>query len=239
MQMVRRRRTSWAVAASIAAHLGLLTAALLQKPVLRAPVEPGGPPEAIIPLLIMPKVPAPAAGHGERPAPIHLHRRQLRNLPPPPTVAPLVAPSAPPAEAAPRTPAPVVIRPAPEPAAVPPDAVRATLRATLGCSEARIAGVTREDRTGCLDRLGRGAREAAYLPPALSPEKRAALQQAGDAKMAQKTIAGRAISAARARFDTADYDGEPYIGDDGQGALGPVEHKPSKRAAAKLGPLPP
>jgi len=235
MQTGRRRRTSWAVAASVIAHLGVLTAALLQRPVLHIPVEPGGPPEAIIPVLILPRTPAPAAGRGAKPAPIQLHRRQLRNLPPPPSVAPLVVPIAKPAETVAPAPAPAVLRPAPEPAP-PSDAVRATLRTSLGCSETRMAGLTREDRAGCLERLGRGARDEAYLPPVLSAEKRAALDQAGGAKLAQKAAAERAAPTARIAPEPADYDGEPYIG---QSALGPMEHKPSKRAAPKLGPLPP
>ena len=162
MQTAGRRRTNWAIAASIAAHLGLLTAVLLQRPTLKIPVEPGGPPVAIIPILIMPRTPAPLAGHGARPAPIQLHRRPQRNLPAETPVAPLVVPTAKPAEVA--TPAPAAASPriaAPAPA--PPEAVRATLRATLGCNEARLAGLSREERAGCLERLGRGAGDAPYL----------------------------------------------------------------------------
>nr|MEA2798828.1 hypothetical protein [Phenylobacterium sp.] len=238
MQTVRRRRTSWAVAASIAAHLGVLIAVLSQRPTLRIPVEPGGPPEAIIPLLILPRTPPPAAGRGARPAPIQLHRRQRRSLPEAPPVAPLVTPTARPAEPQAPAPASAAVRASPQPAP-PSDAVRATLRTTLGCTEARVAGLTQDDRANCLERLGRGAREAAYLPPALSADKRALLDQAGAAKLAQKLAAERAAPGARVAPEPADYDGEPATGGAGQSALGPIEHRPSKRAAQKLGPLPP
>jgi hypothetical protein len=238
MQTVRRRRTSWAVAASVAAHLGVLIAVLSQKPTLRIPVEPGGPPEAIIPLLILPRTPPPVAGQGVRPEPIQLHRRQRRNLAEAPPVAPLVSPTARPAETQAPAPALAAARPSPQPAP-PADAVRAILRTTLGCTEARMAGLTQEDRVNCLERLGRGAGEAAYLQPALSAEKRALLDQAGAAKLAQKQAAERPAPSARTAPEPADYDGEPITGGAGQSAYGPIEHAPSKRAAQKLGPLPP
>jgi hypothetical protein len=238
MQTVRRRRSSWAVTASVAAHLGVLIAVLSQRPTLRIPVEPGGPPEAIIPLLILPRTPPPLAGDGAKPAPIQLHRRQQRHLPEAPPVAPLIAPTVTPSETPAPTLAPAAARPSPQPAP-PADAVRATLRTTLGCTEARMAGLTFEDRASCLERLGRGAREAAYLPPALTAEKRAFLEQAGAAKLAQKAAAERAAPSARTAPEPADYDGEPATGGAGQSAYGPIEHRPSKRAAQKLGPLPP
>jgi hypothetical protein len=203
MQTVRRRRTSWAVAASVAAHLGVLIAVLSQRPTLRIPVEPGGPPEAIIPLLILPRTPPPVAGQGPSPTPIQLHRRQRRSTPEASAVAPLVAPRARPVETQAPAAAPAAVRPSPQPAP-PAEAVRATLRTTLGCTEARMAGLTQEDRANCLERLGRGAREAVYLPLALSPDKRALLDQAGAAKLAQKLAAERAAPSARTSPEPAD-----------------------------------
>ena len=236
MPTARRRRTSWAIGASIVAHLVVLVAVLLQRPTLRIPVEPSGPPEAIIPILILPRAPAPAAGHGSVPAPIHLHRRPPRNAEDFPPIAPLIVPTEEkPAEA----PAPQRVEAAPRPLAapaIPPDAVRATLRATLGCADSKLAGFTREERAGCAERLGRGARDEAYIAPALSADKRALLDQAGAAKLAQKNAAERAAPAARNRPEPADYDGEPDVP---QSALGPIERKPSKRAAPVLPRLPP
>ncbi|HEY2358021.1 MAG TPA: hypothetical protein VGH86_11260 [Phenylobacterium sp.] len=238
MATARRRQTSWAVFASIAVHLGVLAAILSQRPMLRVPVEASGPPQAVIPILILPRTPPPVAGRGLRPAPIQLHRRQQPNLPPAPPVAPFVIPTIKPAETPEPSPGPATPR-APLQPPPPSDAVRATLRTTLGCTEARLPGVTREDRVGCLERLGRGARDEAYLPPVLSSEKRATLDQAGAAKMAQKGAAERAAPSARINPEPADYDGEPATGGAGQSALGAIEHKPSKRAAPVLGRLPP
>jgi len=237
MLTATRRRTNWAIAASIAAHLGLLTAVLLQRPTLKIPAEPGGPPVPIIPILIMPRTPAPLAGHGTRPAPIQLHRRPQRNLPTEVPVAPLVVPQVKPAESAPVAAAagpPKIAAPAPAPA----DAVRATLRATLGCTEARLAGLSREERAGCLERLGRGATEAPYLPPALAPGKAAALQAAGALKMARKEAAERGLAAASpsSKAEPQDYSGEPDVATN---AMPAHTYSPSKRAAKVLGPLPP
>jgi hypothetical protein len=236
MQTARRRRNSWAVAASVIVHLGVLAAALVYRPTLKIPNEPGGPPEPIIPILIMPRTPTPLAGRHGPQAPIQLHRRVQRNMPPESPLAPVVIPAARPAEAPAQAPSPVAVKPQPPPAA-PPDAVRATLRASLGCTEARLPGTSREDRTGCLERLGRGARDAPYLPPALSPEKRAALEEAGGAKLAQKTAAGRAAPTPASRNpDPQDYSGEPDVATN---AMPAHAYPPSKRAARVLKPLPP
>jgi hypothetical protein len=234
---IRRRRGAWAIAASILAHLGVLTAVLLQHPTLVIPAEPSGPPEAIIPILILPRTPPPAAGQGARPTPIQLHRRQLRNLPAETPVAPVVIAAPKPAEAAPQAPGP----PAPKEAPAPPppsNAVRATLRTTLGCTDLKLPGLSREERTACLERLGRGARDAPYLAQPLSPDKRAVLDQAGAAKLANRARI-EAPWAAPGLPQPSDYDGEPYVSGAGQSMLGPVTHPPSKRAAPKLQPLPP
>ena len=234
MLTARRRRRSWAVAASVLAHLGVLIAVLLQHPTLTIPVEPGGPPEAIIPVLILPRTPAPLAGHGAKPVPIQLHRRLLRNLPDLPPVAPVVIAPPKPAEAPAQAAGPA----APKAAAQPPppsNAVRAMLRTTLGCTDVRLS---RDERAGCLERLGRGARDAPYIGQPLSGEKRAAYDQAGAAKLANRA----ALETPMARPgppQPSDYDGDPYVTGLATSVFGPVTHPPSKRAAPKLGRLPP
>jgi len=238
MQTARRRWTTLAVAASAVAHAALLVIVLLQRPTLNIPVEPAGPPAAIIPLLLMPRTPAVLSGKGPKPAPIQLHRRPQRNLPAEPSVAPLIAPTPKPAETAP---SPPPAGPAPKgPQALPPpaDAVRSTLRAALGCNQPRIAGFGREERAGCLERLGRGAKDTAYLPPALAPGKAAALQEAGALKLARKAAAERGLTAPSPspRAEPSDYSGEPDIASN---AMPPASHPPSKRAAKVLAPLPP
>jgi hypothetical protein len=236
MQTARRRRNSWAVAASILVHLGVIIAALVYRPTLNIPNEPGGPPEPIIPILLMPRTPTPLAGRHGPQAPIQLHRRTLRNMPAETPVAPVVIPTAKPAEAPVQAPAPVAVKSQPPPAP-PPDAVRSTLRATLGCTEARLPGMSRDDRAGCLERLGRGAHDAAYLPPALSPATRAALEEAGAAKLAQKNYAESAAPTVHSRNpDPQDYSSEPDVATN---AMPAHAYPPSKRAARVLKPLPP
>src|SRR5258708_20325786 len=99
MMTATRRRTTWAVAASIIAHLAVAIVVLLQRPTLPMPEQERGPPEAIIPILIMPRTPPPAAGKLAPAAPIRLHRRPQRFVPPDVATAPIPPPT-PPAPAA-------------------------------------------------------------------------------------------------------------------------------------------
>src|SRR5215831_2199848 len=101
MQTATRRRTTWAVVASLLVHAVVVTVVALQSPMLRIPPEPPAPPIAVIPVLLIPRTP-PAAGQ-QKPAPIRLHRRPQPFLPPEVRPAP-IAPPAPPA--APANPAP-------------------------------------------------------------------------------------------------------------------------------------
>ncbi|MBS0360378.1 MAG: hypothetical protein JSR98_03275, partial [Proteobacteria bacterium] len=109
MQTAKRRHDrGWAVAASVVAHVVLLTIAAFQSPKLKTPTWEGGPPEPIIPVMLLPRTPEPAAGPTAPQRPIRLHRRPQPFAPTP--VAPLPVP-APEAKAAPAVPA--------EPKAVP------------------------------------------------------------------------------------------------------------------------
>lgn len=235
MKTARRRLSSWAVAASVLAHLGVLTAVLLQHPTLTIPDEPAGPPQAIIPVLILPRTPAPAAGRGAKPAPIQLHRRALRNLAPEIPVAPLILPAAKPAPAPVQPTAAVVVREAAQPPP-PPEALRASLRATLGCNAAQLS---RDERAACFERLGRGARDGPYLRQPLAAGKRADLDEAGAAKLAARAWPELGPGRPGTPPREADYSGNPYMSGAGQDIVGPVNLSPSKRAAEKLGPLPP
>jgi hypothetical protein len=58
LKTARRRRTIVATAISAIAHVVVLTILALQAPTLRIPPQVSGPPEAIIPILILPRVPA-------------------------------------------------------------------------------------------------------------------------------------------------------------------------------------
>ena len=75
MKTALGRRTGWAIAASVLAHLAVCVIMLLQKPILPPPQDFSGPPEAIIPVLIMPKTPPAAAGQKAQAPQIRLHRR--------------------------------------------------------------------------------------------------------------------------------------------------------------------
>ncbi|WP_309606919.1 hypothetical protein [Phenylobacterium sp.] len=241
MHKAWRRRTTWAIAGSTLAHLAVLVVVLLQRPTLPPPAyEPAGPPQPIIPILLMPRTPPEPAGGVPHPNAVRLHQRPPRNPSAPAPVAPLLIPPPKPADLpaqgapAARATAP----PAPPPA--PSEAVRATLRTTLGCAEAQATGLSQSERERCAERLGRGAREAAYLAPALSPAKRAALDQEAATREARKASIDRPIPPGANRAEPADYDGEPYTS--GAGAPDPhssMPHTPSTRAARKLGRLPP
>ncbi|MGH6964047.1 MAG: hypothetical protein ACREE0_06160 [Phenylobacterium sp.] len=241
MQTARRRRTIIATAISAVAHVAVLTVVALQAPVLRMPPPERGPPEAIIPILIMPRTPPPA-GTNARPAPIRLHRRPQRNLPPELPVAPLPAPapapSASPAPARPQAP----IHPAPQPEG-PKGDVRAALRhSPVGCANGLSVGLNRAERELCDESLGKGARDAEFIPPgsAMSPAKRALLDQAAAAKEAKKAAAERPGGPpAMVKPEPSDYDGDPYITGAGESSIGTSGHQASKRAAKKLGRLPP
>jgi hypothetical protein len=241
MQTAKRRLTIGAVVISVAVHVVVLAILALHAPVLRVPLEPAGPPEAVIPVLMLPRTPPVASGSGVRPAPIQLHRRPQPNLPPALPVAPLVAPER-------RPPEPPSAPPLPAAPIAPPtvtsENVRSALRTTFGCSDAQMMNLSPSERARCLESLGQGARDAPFLPPSLglSPGKRAAFDKAAAAKEAQKAAADRpapAASATPAMPEASTYDGEPYIAGGGTSAIGPVQHPPSKRAAQKLQPLPP
>src|ERR1700760_808986 len=75
MQTARRRRTTWAISASLIAHVAVGIFLLVQHPTLVAPVSEPGPPQAIIPIVLMPRTPPPTAGHLAPSQPIRLHRR--------------------------------------------------------------------------------------------------------------------------------------------------------------------
>ncbi len=233
----RRHRTSWTLAASVAAHLAVLTVVALQRPTLTLPVEPSGPPEAIIPVLLLPRTPPPArAPGGARPTPVRLHQRTLPNLPVETPVRPVTLPTLKPIavlpEAAASTAQTKAAQGTPPPAA---DAIRATLRTTLGCNSAVLS---RDERARCQEQLGRGAHDEAFLAQPLSREKRAAYDQAGGAKLAARAELERPIARPGPPLPT-DYDGEPNVGGPLDGLVGPIARPHSKRAARVLPPLRP
>ena len=187
MPTAKRGRRLAAIAGSAAAHVVVLTILALHAPTLFIPSGPGGPPEPIIPVLLMPRLPPPTPSTGVKPGPIRLHRRQLRTPPPELPVKPLPVPEPTPAPAPP-PPGPVSLRPAPLPEG-PRQDLQATLRrSAIGCANPQAAGLTREEREACEERLGRGIREIPNMPAGagMSGQARSALGKAAEAKEASR-----------------------------------------------------
>jgi len=172
-------------AASVAAHVIVLTAAALYAPRWRTPPpEPGGPPEPIIPVLITPRVPQASASPGDRPAEIRIHRRPQRFTPEAPPIPPLVLPEPePPKAAAPAPSGPKVVAQPAQPDALSVNA-RNALRGRLGCANADALGLSREERQKCEDALASGAKAADFPGLALEPGKAAGLAAAAARKEA-------------------------------------------------------
>lgn len=158
MPATRTRRTYAIVAASLAVHAALLAVVAVQTPHLRAPLQPSGPPEPVIPVLIMPRVPPPASDPGGEPTPIRLHRRpqrfNLEDLPLAPLLTPQAEASAPePVEPTDRT----LTLPRPEDAVA--ERARTALRSRRNCDDPAL---TRAERQACLERFAAGARDAPF-----------------------------------------------------------------------------
>lgn len=177
MARAKGRRNATAMALSIVAHVVVLTALALHAPVLFQPYEEAGPPEPVIPVLIMPRTPPAPPGSTERPQPIRLHRRQLRHEPPPPEMAPFVPP---PSVPEPRTaPSKPVAQPRFTVQPSPANQLTTALRGGLvGCANPSL--LSRSEQEKCQELLGRGAAEAAPIGPAGDAdfERAAAARQA-------------------------------------------------------------
>lgn len=184
MQRAERRRTTWAVLASVLAHLAVVTIVVLQKPMLRIPPEVGAPPPAIIPVLLLPKVPPAAAGQQAAPQPIRLHRRPQRFIPPeitPAPIAPPEPPAAPTAAPAPKGPV-TTFHPAPLPQGPKGDVRTALRQSPVGCANADAVGLTKAERELCDEKLGKGVRTA--TPYAVGAELTAEKRRLLDAQAA-------------------------------------------------------
>jgi hypothetical protein len=182
MQTAQRRRTGGAIAASLIAHLLVGVVILLQKTSLPVPPDLGGPPEAIIPILILPKTPPATSGRKAEPQPIRLHRRPQPFVPPDVTPAP-IAPPTPPAAVAKAAPsAPPALHPAPQPEG-PKGDVRTALRGSyVGCANAQAVGLNRAEQDVCDEKFGKGAKDALFAGLGLTPDKQRLLDAAGARK---------------------------------------------------------
>src|SRR5512143_3871650 len=166
MNWPKRGRTIEAAALSLVFHVIVLAALAVHAPELVIPPESSGPPEPIIPVLLLPKAPPRSEGP---PAPIRLHRRPQRFALTPPRAA---------------TPAPAVVHPAPLPQS-PKGELRATLRASpVGCGNPDAVGLTRAEREYCYAQLGKGAKTAVFPGLGLEAAKQAEFDRAAQRKEA-------------------------------------------------------
>lgn len=180
MPAARPSRRYGIVAASVAVHAALLTAVALHAPRLRIPPQEAGPPEAVIPVLILPRTPPPNAAPGAKPAPIRLHRRPQRFADDLPPIAPLVAPVQEKAAEERAAPAPgprVLSLPSQEDALA--ANARNALRSRLNCDDARLSRTERED---CLQRFGAAGRDAPVLGLGVDRGKASELEAAARRK---------------------------------------------------------
>jgi len=181
----RRRRTAWAVVASLIAHLVVAVVVVLQHPQLILPIEERGPPSAVIPILLMPRTPPPTAGRQAQPQPIRLHRRPQPFVPPDVPTAPIAPPEPAPAPAAPPAPrGPPVLHPAPQPEGPRGDVRTALRRSEVGCANADAVNLTPAERDLCNEQFGKGAKTAPFLGLGLAKDKQRLLDAAGAQKEA-------------------------------------------------------
>jgi hypothetical protein len=196
MPIAQRRRTTWAIAASALAHVVVLLIALLYRPYLSSPVElAAGPPETMIPVLMMPR------SHLARP------------IQPKAVAMPATRPSqtmASPLPAAPgqrtaqkaETAPPAAKAPATEGDAFPaPDIGLALRHGAAGCASAGAIGMTRAEREHCDERLAAGARTAPVLAVALEPRMRAYYDAVAKAKEHDKALTPQRAIGALGYFD--------------------------------------
>ena len=181
MARPKRRRNAIAMAVSIALHAVVLTALALHAPKLFVPREEAGPPEPIIPILIMPRTPPAPPGSKQPPQPIRLHRRRLpHEAAAPPAETPFVTPKeipTPREPPPPRGPVQPRITVQPSPGAQLSTALRGGL---VGCANPQL--LTPAERERCLQRFGRGASEAPFIAPPIAAGKQAAFDRAAQAK---------------------------------------------------------
>lgn len=174
---MRRRRSIAIAVGSGAAHALVLTLIALHAPRLTIPAMETGPPQAIIPVLIVPRVQSPERANGSSPTEIRLHRRPQRVVDIPTDIKPLV------------TPRPEARRPDPTEgpgnaaSASPPEPLtlnaRTALRSRIGCANATAAGLTRAEREACEDQFAAGASSSAFKGLGLERGKADALGRAG------------------------------------------------------------
>jgi hypothetical protein len=176
------RRFAGVIAVSAALHLGVL-ALLALKPAASTfrPYQDDAIAVTLAPLYLV--EPKPRARSRQAQAPIR--PRQARRPDEDTSVAPLYAIPAP-GRAGPGAAAGLGVapHPAPEPPGTRAELGRALKFGGVGCETPDLVGMTRAERDRCAERLGAGAKSAAYLGQGLSKEKQGLLDQVAARKEA-------------------------------------------------------
>lgn len=175
-----RRRITAVVAVSAGLHLGLLGLLALQRPALKGPALP--PPILDVTLAPFYLFEPDAKGRRAR-APLRARvSRPLEGASSPIApiyAAPVVSPHGAPGL---MTGVGVADHPAPLPGAGAATLGMVLRKGGVGCATPDLPGMTQADRDRCLEKLGAGARQAAYKGLGLSKDKQAQLDAAAAAK---------------------------------------------------------
>lgn len=171
MTRPNHRRWTLVISASVAAHAGVLVLLAVNAPQLRTQA----PPDEVFEVTVLPRyVPREMLPEERRQAvqarPLTPRRLQRPDEPLP--VAPLVTPNAPAPVMTPGLVDPRLTAPAAQ-----PNALR---RSVVGCANPSL--LDKAEREACLDRLGAGAKDAPFIEPPMSRDKRRAFDEAAARK---------------------------------------------------------
>ncbi len=184
MRKARRWRSGALAVASVLGHVGVL-AILAANHAQPRRYEPS----PVFEVTIAPRI-VTTSQEVTRPRQL-LRPRPSRSRPDDLSVAPLVVPQALP-------PAP----PAPTPPSLTPQ-LSAALRRGLGCANIAGVGLTQAERDACLERLGKGAAETAYIPPGFSKAKQALQDDAAARRKAYRDYRNGQIPPGLSNSDAA------------------------------------
>jgi hypothetical protein len=183
MTRPNHRRWTLVVAASVAAHAGVLALLALNAPNLNMRAVPPDVFEVTVVPRYLPREKLREERRETVQARPLIPRRVLRPDEPLP-VAPLITPNAP-AAARPADQG-SAFHPAPNPPG-PKDQLRNALRSGApGCANADSVILNKAERENCLERLGKGAKDAPFIEPPMSRDKRRAFDEAAAKKKAYR-----------------------------------------------------
>lgn len=168
-----RRNTLQIVLGSTLVHAGLIALIAVQSPRLLQPATLDGPPEPVIPILIMPRaLPSTSA----TPRELRLHRRPQRFVAPDAEVKPLVVPNR--DVDRPALPGPTLASPPMAASEALATNARNALRGRIGCANAAALGLSRAERQACDDQLAKGASSTPFAGLGIERGKAGALASA-------------------------------------------------------------